>query len=161
MKAAALEVLNACTETELPVSPCGEPGDRLWVRETWATTEQSGVHPSDAELVYRATDPGWESMEGWRWKPSIHMPRWASRITLEGTGVRVERLRDISEADAIAEGITWNQGIVQSGYGIDLSTTHVSARGAFRELWESIYGPGSWNLDPWVWVTSFKMEGEQ
>jgi hypothetical protein len=79
------------------------------------------------------------------WKPSIHMFRWASRITLEITGVRVERLQDISEADAIAEGCQCS--------GVPASLTN---RGAFAKLWESINGTGSWDANPWVWVVEFR-----
>jgi hypothetical protein len=139
-------------------SPYGQPSDRLWVRETWAHVPVSayrsseGVEqradPGDADMaaIYRA---GWErSCGGIRWRPSIHMPRWASRITLEITAVRVERLHDISDADAFAEGLqtATNEGIASDG----------TARGTFRALWESINGPGSWNANPWVWVIEFK-----
>lgn len=82
-----------------------------------------------------------------RWRPSIHMPRWASRITLEVTGVRVERLQDISGPDCWAEGIEC-AGWDSEKYG---SVTH-----CYRDLWESINGPGSWEKNPWVWVVEFK-----
>ncbi len=96
-----------------------------------------------------------------KWKPSIHMPRWASRITLEVTGVRVERLQDISEEDAIAEGVEcWEErgyDDAQDFYrnyhtGGDLFT----AKASYRTLWESINGPGSWERNDWVWVIEFK-----
>jgi hypothetical protein len=77
------------------------------------------------------------------------MPRWASRITLEITGVRVERLQDISEADAVSEGATWS--FSRSGPRGDLSV-----KAGFVDLWESINGPGSWDANPWVWVVEFK-----
>lgn len=87
------------------------------------------------------------------WKPSIHMPRWASRITLEVTGVRIERLNDISEADAMAEGISVRNhhrwGFAETG------SDHNAPTYAFRSLWESINGEGSWSANPWVWVISF------
>jgi len=84
------------------------------------------------------------------------MPRWASRLTLDITGVRVERLQDISEVDAIAEGVA----AVSSG-GVTLFTTtgvncFQTAKDAYAALWESINGPGSWDANPWVWVVSFK-----
>ena len=105
---------------------------------------------------------------GWkmRWTPSIHMPRWASRINLEITGVRIERLNDISEADAIAEGITelplqkgepgaWWTANVEAGPSLH-GRTPVDA---FRKLWESINGAGSWDANPYVWVVEFKRIG--
>lgn len=104
----------------------------------------------------------WEDGDGWgwehgkspcRWRPSIHMPRWASRITLEITGVRVERLRDISEADAIAEGIerkdsVWKDYRTDGGWSCPINS--------YWSLWDSINGPGSWDANPWVWVVEFK-----
>ena len=116
--------------------PYGKPGDRLWVRETWAPAEWP---PTGPPAVYRAD----EGMFASRWKPSIHMPRWASRINLEVVSVRVERLQDISEEDALAEGIT----LVERG---------TSPVDQFNKLWESINGPGSWEANPWVWVVEFK-----
>lgn len=89
-----------------------------------------------------------------RWRPSIHMPRWASRITLEITGVRVERLQDISEADATAEGIDPTQANKTLS---SIGTKTISGPVAeYSVLWESINGPGSWDANPWVWVVEFK-----
>jgi hypothetical protein len=85
-----------------------------------------------------------------RWRPSIHMPRWASRLTLKATGVRVERLRDISEEDARAEGVT---AAPFCKAGRPAGQEHVEA---FEGLWRSINGAESWDLNPWVWVVSFK-----
>lgn len=97
------------------------------------------------------------------WRPSIHMPRWASRITLEVTGVRVERLQEISEDDAKAEGVEpWVIGDGWREYGlppsVEAAGTHPlrSARDSFASLWESINGPGSWKANPWVWVIEFR-----
>mgnify|MGYP001582591027 CR=1 FL=1 len=141
--------------------PYGQPGDRLWVREAWTPADKM-FYDYDTDppryIAYRADlsakcfDPegdcdtqywGWDKL---KWKPSIHMPRWASRITLEITGVRVERLQDISKADAIAEGINYD-AIAGSDrwhpYG-------------YMALWESINGPGSWAENPWVWVVEFQ-----
>lgn len=84
---------------------------------------------------------------GLKWRPSIHMPRWASRITLEVTGVRVERLQDISEADALAEGVTFDP------------LMHTNPREAYMHLWNAINGPGSWYANPWVWVVEFRKLG--
>ncbi len=135
----------------------GEPGDRLWVREAWA--EVGSVDPG--YLTYRATYPrclqaGMENVPddiravGYRWRPSIHMPRWASRITLEITGVRVERLHEISEADAEAEGCRGGHGAIP-GYRYNATPAE-----HFYHVWESINGPGSWDENPWVWVVEFE-----
>lgn len=128
--------------------PYGQPGDRLWVREAF---QFSSDYP-----LYRADDEAGHIDGGWR--PSIHMPRWASRITLEVTGVRVERLQDISEADAVAEGIEptmpnpgpWNwKDYLAEG-------CHTHAILSYKTLWESINGPGSWDKNPLVWVVEFR-----
>ncbi len=146
--------------------PYGQPGDRLWVRETFAIVPRTAYARSDGvQQTLRPEDPydhdaaiyreGWtRSRGGFRWRPSIHMPRWASRLTLEITGVRVERLQDISEADAIAEGVT----AVSSGGVTLFATTGVncSAKDAYAALWESINGPGSWDANPWVWAIEFR-----
>lgn len=147
--------------------PYGQPGDRLWVRETLqydsevghyyaATAAGSLGNPSGRHWVaYEKEITGKEIPD--RQIPSIHMPRWASRITLEITGVRVERLQDISEADAIAEGITKLKTLRGSACQIDGGP--VLAGGpilAYRDLWESINGPGSWDENPWVWAIEFK-----
>ncbi len=122
--------------------PC-QPGDSLWVRETWASVNDL-MHNLD-DIIYRA-----DGNAGWKhgWRPSIHMPRWASRITLEVTDVRVERLQDISKADALAEGAL---EAVEVGYiG---SMTCDQARQAFAELWDDLHKhrPGlSWDDNPWV-----------
>lgn len=130
--------------------PYGRPGDRLWVRETW------GYNPDFPGLLghacYRA-DAGHEH-DGIRWRPSIHMPRAASRIMLDVTGVRVERLQSITNRDALAEGIVATHG----GYGLpDGSHFHCDAPSiSYTSLFESINGPGSVEADPWVWVIEFK-----
>ncbi|HBU9459720.1 TPA: hypothetical protein MDH73_004652 [Klebsiella pneumoniae] len=127
--------------------PYGVPGDRIWVRETWA---EAGASAPDLKL-YRANYPEhvpsiYENVppaEEIRWTPSIHMPRTASRILLEITDVRVERLRSMSQGDARAEGVIAASGPMEAGL-------------AFRELWDSIYGEESWKANPWVWVIEFK-----
>lgn len=135
--------------------PYGQPGDRLWVRETWSWIGD-GFSIRDLEflrgqgpinLIYRADlDNCGQCLAGDGvcytpkdpWKPSIHMPRWASRILLEVVSVRVERLQDISVHDAIAEGLYYGR------------------REDFESLWASIHGPGSWDRNDWVWVIEFK-----
>lgn len=150
--------------------PYGHPGDRLWVREAFDPIY--GQCPPDRiiEVDYRAD---WEPHgKHWRmkdemglrrWKPSIHMPRDLSRILLEITGVRVERLQDISEADASAEGIeslTGDKTIYHWNFPKPLPKHAVSGyktgRDAYRAPWESINGPASWDANPWVWVVEFK-----
>ena len=121
----------------------GQPGDRLWVRETWAQTD--GRYEM-VTLAYRASDDG-KALLNDRWRPSIHMPRWASRILLEITAVRIERLNDISEKDAWAEGC--------EGFDDDV-TGGKSGYSEFAELWQSINGTGSWDVNPWVWVIEFR-----
>jgi hypothetical protein len=134
--------------------PYGQPGDRLWVRETWAKwgrDDQCGEGPAtNHEPIYRADGHPWDVHDTWR--PSIHMPRAASRITLEVTGVRVERLQDISEADAHAEGCSFE---CMTPTGQD-SGSAIHGPGGYIALWESINGPGSWEANPWVWCVSFR-----
>ncbi len=138
--------------------PYGRPGDRLWVREShwWFKDEcdhETGYYPpalTADDVEYRAD--GESTRHGWR--PSIHMPRWASRILLEITSVRVERLQDISQADAQAEGAppghpSIDQISREFGYP-DFP------RSWYAQLWEEINGPGSWAQNPWVWVVEFK-----
>ncbi|ENP3525835.1 hypothetical protein ACDB31_001296 [Salmonella enterica] len=134
--------------------PYGEVGDRIWVRETFRVHSRA---TDVATLVYRASVRNSWTEQTHRvpvavcnkpatpekWTPSIHMPRWASRITLEITDVRVERLNSITESDAEAEGVT------DTGFG-DLLVD------GFRYLWKSIYGEESWAANPWVWVIEFK-----
>jgi len=146
--------------------PFGQVGDQLWVRETWMPDAPRDGTWADIEFygckhaplsyipkhyqnpehcLFRAS---WTGTQLCGWTPSIHMPRWASRITLEITSIRVERLLDISEEDAKAEGTT------SSGVGFDLD--HLKYRAGFQTLWESINGAGSWDANPWVWVIEFK-----
>jgi len=136
--------------SDLIACPYGQPGDQLWVRETWRKVEPGECGCSEhcnhrTGYDYRATGSGDDET---KWKPSIHMPRAASRIQLEITGLRVERLQDIREEDALAEGVT-------------LTTCHPRhandmGRRAYQALWESINGPGSWADNPWVWAIDFK-----
>ena len=136
------DVIQAC--------PYGKVGDALWVRETFrqawaATTYSNGV-------VYRSDSVKSLGMDEYsnrhKWKPSIFMPRWASRITLEIEGVRVERLQDISEEDAVSEGAL-PIDVDPLNYGCCVPVEK------FWELWESTNGEGSWELNPWCWVIEF------
>lgn len=141
----------------------GKPSDRLWVRETWCCVhgvpDAGGVPHPDDFVRYRAdSGPGEQVITDIRcWHPSIHMPRVYSRILLEIVGVRVERLNDISEADARAEGIT-DGGCLNCGNSepCGCDTPAPDARDSFVRLWESINGDGSWATNPWVWVLEFR-----
>ena len=155
-------VYQAFSPTLPPVRcPYGQPGDRLWVRETFAKID--GQTQPWIETDYRATYSHGDRLGDTlgvkkRWTPAIHMPRAASRITLEVAGVRVERLQDISEADAQAEGCTMNHnGYFWGGpHAVSGLKQMATASSAYRDLWESINGPGSWGANPWVWVVEFK-----
>lgn len=156
-------------------SPYGAVGDVLWVRENLFIDGYLDVsYTADDEMVTADEVPDW-TYRGNEWHgtvPSIHMPRWASRISLEVTRVRVERLQDITEEDAIAEGVEPNWAGELSGWSaeehgyIDYSVTDdeeadgvcFTARDSYRTLWNSInakrgYG---WDANPWVWVIEFK-----
>ena len=159
----------------------GQPGDRLWVRETFqyrgASYDGEGLEDSEWFRCYGegGAPDNWDPMYPAGWKPSrhmsvramtepadqedgvtswitkkipsIHMPRWASRITLEVTSVRVERLQDISEADAAAEGVH--------------TDPDCPAYDAYQALWEQINGKGSWDANPWVWVIDFRRAAQE
>lgn len=144
--------------------PYGRPGDRLWVREAWAYHVHAACEPDDSygPWVY-AADHGAEQyrIDG-RWRPSIHMPRVASRIMLEITGVRLERLQDLSNEDAMAEGCDHDDPCDHKRQRCsDIGCPGPDYRIGYRKLWESINGPGSWALNPWVWTVEFKrLEGQ-
>lgn len=171
--------------------PFGDVGDRIWARETFQgplipedeLSEFLGANPdkfeSPAYCEYAAdggprpeyVDADDNTRHGWR--PAIHMPRWASRITLEITGVRVERLNDISHEDAGREGINtevWDQTVVARNYAAEdeffqfwseSMPNYVEMnelfRASFHSLWQSIYGEESWQANPWVWVIDFRL----
>lgn len=176
------------------ICPYGQPGDRLWVRETWGVVSNawdydgaridwtpdrpampinempfgqgyySGhvIYAADGSYEWAGDDDGGGEPRS-TWHPSIHMPRAASRILLEIISVRVERLNDCSESDAHAEGI--KRRVVRTGvvlapvtvYGLGTDNDWcTSAKHAYEDLWESINGPGSWGVNPWVWVVEFK-----
>ncbi len=143
--------------------PYGLKGDQLWVKETWQSGDVALNDPRGA--VYRATDPDWEAMQGWAWKPSIFMPRFASRITLEVTNIRAQRLQDISAEDCIAEGIPYEEH--KCGCEACSRTSQIcpatssSLILAYANLWESINGKRSWERNPWVWRIEFKLLANQ
>ncbi len=170
--------------------PLGAVGDHIWVRETWGVVsheldEDGRIQPwtpdrpataihempfgngyYSGHAIYAADgDFTWGDDDGYEdgrscWKPSIHMPKAASRILLEITDVRVERLNSISQEDAEAEGIDMEE-LYDSQDCYDCIADHnmtgrPTATGAFKYLWESIYGEESWKTNPWVWVIEFK-----
>ena len=139
--------------------PYGDPGDRLWVREAWAADAQvDAIAPRDLSrgepLLYPADgavrQAGCSMIAPGKGRPSIHMPRWASRIQLEITGVRVERLQAITEAQAEAEGVRACE------HELDPDGNGYTATELFSILWSSINGVDSYNANPWVWVVEFK-----
>lgn len=142
-------------------SPYGLPGERMWVRETWYYDKPRDAFCEewfDPQAMYFRADgeflaqiPACADLGDPRWRPSIHMPRWASRITLENTGVRVERVQDISESGAFEEGCTGD------GYSI-CADSFAIARQEFEQTWNTInakrgYG---WDANPLVWVVEFR-----
>jgi len=149
----------ACTGFALVPCPYGKPGDRLWVRETFAKID--GQTQPWIETDYRATYKHGARLGDAlgikkRWTPAIHMPRAASRITLEVTSVRVDRLQDISEADACAEGVDLQPRLVGYSKASGCRWGPQDPRAAFCDLWEQINGRGSWEANPWVWVVEFR-----
>lgn len=163
-------------------SPYGQAGDRLWVKETW----RPGIVQSEAINTFDGKDVWIEyAAEGerrhfdrrdlpqdWRLPQSarqgknvspLFMPRWASRITLEVLGVRVQRLQDCSEADAVAEGVErlaadagWREYGSRPQDETAGSGSVATARASYKSLWESIHGAGSWDRNPWVWAVEFR-----
>jgi hypothetical protein len=153
----------------------GARGDRLWVKEThlldppddgtWgycAYTDGKIHNRSEIphrfrnphHVLYRAT---WQGQDNLRWMPSIHMPRWASRITLEITGVRVERLQEIDDRDAAKEGVGLLLADDMPKHSRAITEAMKESRAAaFRVLWESINGTESWAANPWVRVIEFR-----
>lgn len=131
--------------------PYGQAGDRLWVRETWQRCAECVGLNYQATVNRPCNCTDCDAILG-KWKPSIHMFREYARIQLEIVRVRAERLQDISEADAKTEGIAINSDLRKAPYG----TGWAHPVSAYKELWESINGPGSWDANPWVWVVEFK-----
>lgn len=155
----------------------GRPGDRLWVREPWRVSSGSNYFTSDYKKLWVEYRAGWR--RGFKqqitisrvdsdiamkalgqhkpgpWRPSIYMPRWTSRITLEITDVRIERVQNISAVDTANEGMFNDGKCWQNGDGVAYNT----GEQAFQALWDSIYASRgfSWNVNPWVWVICFKI----
>lgn len=178
--------------------PFGMIGNRIWVRETWSDVnlegapavayraddevydlmENESLLDEDGAFNYQDTRVSKYQFATWHsdlisgtegnWRPSIHMPRWASRITLEITAVRVERLNDISEEDARAEGVraienNFGNGPAYCDYLLpnldDTAEWYNRASDSFKSLWKSIYGAENWRANPWVWVIEFRRVG--
>lgn len=151
------------------ICPHGKPGDRIWVRETFCTVDDT-QYGGEKWVDYRATPKfeashpaGWDcapnDAEALKWRPSIHMPRWASRILLEITDVRVERLQNISDEDVDSEGFAGDyptSALPALFPGEPSDWSHLSMRDCYGALWKSIYGEESWQSNPWVWVIEFK-----
>lgn len=163
-----------------PLRRC-DVGDRLWIRETFATPFKRTEHSSGA--IYRADGPEYLSLGAqahqWgaeaRWTPSIHMPRWASRITLEVTAVRIQRLHELTDDDAIAEGVVpWmplDSDKIQGWHvphvphpGADFrrilgaeSLIRATPREMYAALWDVLHGSGAWLSDPYVVALTFKV----
>lgn len=130
--------------------PYGKPGERMWVRETWAAPHAfDGHQPAHIPALTRWHYAATEERGGLRWRPSIHMPRAACRLVLELSIVRAERLNDISRGDAMAEGCPF----ANMAQGPD-------PRQWYADLWDEINGPGSWSANPWVWVLTYHPCGD-
>lgn len=167
-------------DAEFMRCPYGGPGDHLWVKETHGYISYDNGDMPTRDIVYRATPfylmsdrstPTTEeipvsAIDGGKWTPSIHMPRWASRITLEITGVRVERLNDIRGIDARDEGLHsyqhfWRDcefplGDIAYEPWPGYRWRYSDPKEAFKALWEEVNGAGSWAANPWVWVVEFR-----
>jgi len=139
--------------------PYGVAGDRLWVREAWRAslafelTKPSDITPG-TPIRYAAGGGDLLPSNAGKHRPGMFMPRWASRIALEVTGVACERLQDITDAQAIAEGIPANPSAI--GVPSTFPPGQTIARAMFRTLWDSINGEGAWDANPWVFAISFR-----
>ncbi|AHG22160.1 phage-like protein [Chania multitudinisentens RB-25] len=163
LQPAKKQIFGVADEDEGYSCPLGAVGDRLWVREAWQVihSEYDEDEITYAPEIPKQQDNYWhpiyevdfkgESREerGFPWRPSLHMPRWVSRLLLEITAVRVERLQDISEEDAKAEGAAPSTRAITPPEAI--------YRVGFLNLWWSIYGEESWQANPWCWVIEFKL----
>jgi hypothetical protein len=151
------------------IYPKIQPGNRLWVREHWRTSRAyDDLSPSEmgGEEPVKYEADGTEQMWGWshlflpgRFRQGMHMPRWVSRLTLIVTDVRVQRLQEISEADAVAEGGMFHDGrpTGHHGWRHDYSDVWPTARDSFRALWRTINGPDAWDASPWVVALTFSV----
>jgi hypothetical protein len=150
--------------------PYGQPGDLLWVRETFQHTRVLNLHPTDENYgyVYKADGQPWKDYEGWTWRPSIYMPKAATRIWLQVKEIRVERLQEISEENAKSEGIlpllaSSMQLSTQGQLYFDYSKPKqffnegLPPFWSFNSLWCSINGHENWDSNPWVWVVEFEV----
>ncbi len=157
------------------VRPIWEVGDRIWVRESLRADKMenilTGERTTNAEVIYYAADDS-EALDSkgfnlaWIWArkalPSIHMPRWLSRLTLIIEGVKIERLQDISEEDAIAEGcvtgkITGHAWNTATEMRLGIGAEWACARDWYADLWDSLHGPDAWEANPWVAAIRFKV----
>jgi hypothetical protein len=141
-----------------PACPYGQPGDLLWVRETFAKRYTDAERDFFADSIMYRADGG--CIIEPRWTPAIHMPRWASRLTLRITDVRVQRVNEITEEDAKAEGIEFSGGYYLGGIHAVKGTLQCwpTAREAFTHVWDSINAKRgySWESNPWVWAITFE-----
>lgn len=137
--------------------PYGEEGDLLWVRETWCWDWKDYPERAEKYYFYKASTADNCLASGEKWKPSIHMPKEACRIWLEVTDVRAERLQDISEADAIAEGVWLDGTVFPNAYTVYSMPHWKAAKECYRDLWEIINGRETWQANPFCWVISFKV----
>lgn len=176
------DLQTECDKAMQATCPYGQPGDLLWCRETWATNKVIRHPQREKNLLFKADyrdnsgqsqntlsvamliNAGLDSGSGGKWKPSIFMPRIASRLTLETTGVRVERLQDISEEDARAEGVKIPVCRAENGdirWLRRMCGPYIPKDSSFREhyalLWSEINGEVSWNANPWVWALTFRV----
>lgn len=174
----AYEYQAPAQKTSWVAEPIWQPGDRIWVKEAWADTNgESGpmisyrasgdrfltdeCYPVDYSRYPNCQFTMWcgdlrRGEDGHAWRSPLFMPRWASRITLEVVEVRLERLQNITEADAVAEGCSPSHWRHEDGPKPEAGLPHSYAVERYRRLWESINGKGSWDLNPWVWAITFR-----
>ncbi|QKJ87603.1 hypothetical protein PMPD1_2663 [Paramixta manurensis] len=150
--------------------PFGQPGDQLWVRETWRGPIIPPEHVNEYQhspaafrqaqyCQYRADNNEFSrSQDGdydsFGWQTGIHMPRWASRINLLITDVRAERIQDISDDDVLAEGVQTDSHFLNNFF--TLNSESIAPKEAYKKAWEKQYGGTSWEVNPWVWVIEFR-----